>query len=164
MELSNKHKKLLDCQFKIAKPHAIISTWKKVFSSVYDYSVFNWRIRPNTRSSKPKQMSKESSASWVRGVWFTKVGCWIVWHLARDSNPCCRRERWDFSGIGWYFRHFWGNVWDAMGAYVTPRPLTNYNKFKWWLPHWLAYHQRPNVLTFFYLRLNCFVPWSCAQL
>ena len=26
MELSNKHKKLLDCQFKIAKPHAIIST------------------------------------------------------------------------------------------------------------------------------------------
>ena len=26
MELSNKHKKLLDCQFKIEKPYAIIST------------------------------------------------------------------------------------------------------------------------------------------
>ena len=106
MELSNKHKKLLDCQFKIAKPHAIISTWKKVFSSVCDHSVFNWRIRPNTRSSKPKQMSKETSASWARGVWFTKVDCWIVWHLVRDSNPCCCRERGDFSGIGWYFWHF----------------------------------------------------------
>ena len=75
MALSNKHKKLLDCQFKIAKLRAIISTWKKVFSSVYDYSVFNWQIRPNTRSSKPKQMSKESSTSWARGVWFTKVDC-----------------------------------------------------------------------------------------
>ena len=106
MELSNKHKKLLDCQFKIEKPYAIISTWKKVISSVYDYSVFNWRIRPNTRSSKPKQMSKESSASWARGVWFTKVDRWIVWHTAWDSNPCCRREGWDFSGIRWYFQHF----------------------------------------------------------
>ena len=34
LELSNQHKKLLDCQFKIAKLHAIISTSKKVFSSV----------------------------------------------------------------------------------------------------------------------------------
>jgi hypothetical protein len=29
-----------------------------------------------------------------------------LWHPVGDSNPCCRRERTDFRGVGGYFLRF----------------------------------------------------------